>query len=49
MERFSELVQYGPEAYQTSYTMGTGLLPGVTRPRRGVDHPPHLAARLKKE
>ena len=24
-------------------------LPGVKRPRRGVDHPPHLAPRLKKE
>jgi hypothetical protein len=24
-------------------------LPGVKRPRRGVDHPPHLASRVKKE
>jgi hypothetical protein len=24
-------------------------LPGVKRPERGVDHPPHLAPRLKKE
>jgi len=23
--------------------------PGVKRPGRGVDHPPHLAPRLKKE
>jgi len=29
--------------------MGTGSFPGVKRPRRGVDHPPHLAPRLKKE
>jgi hypothetical protein len=32
-----------------SYTMGTGSFPGVKRPERGVDHPPHLAPRLKKE
>jgi len=29
--------------------MGTGPFPGVKQPRRGVDHPPHLAPRLKKE
>jgi len=29
--------------------MGTGSFPGVKRPGRGVDHPPHLASRLKKE
>ena len=27
----------------------TRLFPGVKRPGRGVDHPPHLAPRLKKE
>jgi hypothetical protein len=32
-----------------SHTIGTGCFPGVKRPRRGVDHPPHLAQRLKKE
>jgi hypothetical protein len=37
------------EAHPASYTMGTGSFPGVKRPRRGVDHPPHLAPRLKKE
>ena len=26
----------------------SGLFPGVKRPRRGVDQPPHLAPRLKK-
>jgi len=26
-----------------------GLFPGVKRPGRGVDHPPHLAPRLRKE
>jgi hypothetical protein len=25
------------------------ILPGVKRPGRGFDHPPHLAPRLKKE
>jgi len=29
--------------------MGTGSFPGVKWPGRGVDHPPHLAPRLKKE
>ena len=32
-----------------SHTMGTGSFPGVKRSGRGVDHPPHLAPRLKKE
>ena len=46
---FSESVQNGPAAHPVSHTMGTGTFPGVKRPRRGVDHPPHLAPRLKKE
>jgi len=29
--------------------MGTGSFPEVKRPGRGVDHPPHVAPRLKKE
>ena len=29
--------------------MGIGSFPGVKRPGRGVDHPPHLAPRLKEE
>jgi len=29
--------------------MGTGSFPGVKRPGRGVDHPPQIAPRLKKE
>ena len=29
--------------------MGTGSIPGVKRTGRGVDEPPHLAPRLKKE
>jgi len=47
--RFSAPVQIGPGAQPTSYKMGTGYFQGVTRPGRGVDHPPHLAPRLKKE
>ena len=29
--------------------VGTGSSPGIRRPRRGVNHPFHLAPRLKKE
>ena len=47
--RFSAPVQTGPRAHPASHTMGTGYFPGVKRPRHGVDHPPHLAPRLKKE
>jgi len=48
--RFSAPVQTGPGAHLSSYTMGTGSLsPGVKRPGRDVNHPPHLAPRLKKE
>ena len=38
--RFSAPVQTGPGAHQASYAMGTGSLPAVERPGRGVDHPP---------
>jgi hypothetical protein len=47
--RFSAPVPTGPGAHPASCTMGTGFFPGVKRPGRGVDHPPHLAPRLKKE
>ena len=47
--RFSAPVQTGPEAHPASCTMNTGSFPGVKRQRRGVDHPPHLAPRLRKE
>ena len=47
--RFSAPVQTGPGGHPASCTMGTVSLPGVKRPGRGVDHPPHLASRLKKE
>jgi hypothetical protein len=42
-------VQTGPIAHPASYKMGTGSIPGVKRPGRDVDHPPHLEPRLKKE
>jgi hypothetical protein len=47
--RFSAPVQTGSEAHPVFYTKGTGSFPRVKRPERGVDHPPHLAPRLKKE
>ena len=47
--RFSAPVQTGLEAHPVSCTMGTGSFPMVKRPDRGVDHPPHLAPKLKKE
>ena len=37
-----------PGAYPASYRMCTGSLPGVKRPRRGADHPPHLSAEVMK-
>jgi len=47
--RFSTPVQIGFEVHPTSYTMGTGSFPRVKRPGPGVDHPPHLVLRLKKQ
>ena len=44
--RSSASDQTGPWAYRASYAMGTGSFPGVKRPRRGVDHPPHLPPRF---
>jgi hypothetical protein len=43
--------EYNYVAYSlqiASCTTGTGSFPGVKRSGRGVDHPPHLAPRLKK-
>jgi hypothetical protein len=45
--RFSAPVQTGPGAHPASYKTGTGSFPGIKRPRRGVNHPSHLAPRLK--
>jgi hypothetical protein len=47
--KFLTLVETGPGAYPASCTMDTGSFPGVKRPGRGFDHPPHLVPRLKKE
>ena len=47
--RLSAPIRTGPGAHPASYTMGTGSLPGVKRPGRGVEHPTHLVPRLKKE
>ena len=46
--RFSAPAQTGPGAYPTSYTMGTGSLPGVKRPGRGVDHLPLSRTEVKE-
>jgi hypothetical protein len=35
-------------AQPASYTVVIGSFQGVKKPGRGVDHPPHLAPRLKK-
>jgi hypothetical protein len=45
--RFSAPVQTGSGAHPASHTMGSPSFPGVKRPRRAVDHPPHLAPRLR--
>jgi hypothetical protein len=42
-------VQTGPVAHPALCAMGTGSFPGIKHPARGVNHPPHLAPRLKKE
>ena len=46
---FSAPFHTGSEVHSASYTVGTGSFTGVTRPGRGVDHPPLLSARLKEE
>jgi len=40
---------YGPGAHPSCYTMGTGSFLGIEWLGRGVDQPPHLTVRLKKE
>ena len=42
-------IQTGPGAHPVSCTIVTASFPGIQQPGRGVDHPPHLAPRLKKE
>jgi len=46
--RFSTFVQTGPGTHPASYTMGTGLFPGVKRPECGVDHSPASSAEVKE-
>ena len=46
---FAAPVQTSPGVYPASCTMGTGSLPGVKWPGRGVTYPPHLAPWLMKE
>ena len=47
--RYYAPVQTCPGAHPASCTMGTGSFLGVKRTGRDVDHPTHLAPRLKKE
>ena len=47
--RLSAAVQTGCEAHPAYCTIGTGFFPELKRLGRGVDHPPYLAPRLKKE
>jgi len=48
-DRLSTPVQTGPGAHSSSYTIGTGYFRGTKTSGRDVDHPHHLAPRLKKE
>jgi hypothetical protein len=47
--RFSAPAQTGPGAHPTFYTMGTVSFLEGKSPGRGVEHPMHLAPKLKKE
>ena len=47
--RISVSFQIGPGAYLASRTLSTESFLGVNLPVRGVDHPLHLAQKLKKE
>jgi len=47
--RFSVPVQTGPAAHTASCTMCPLSRPGIKWPERGVNYPPSLAPRLKKE
>ena len=49
LPRFSAPLHTGPGAHSASHTIGTDSFLGVKRPGRGVDHPPHLAPKFKKE
>ena len=47
--RFPAPVQTGAGVHPASCTTGTVYFVAVKRQGRGVDHPPHLSPRLKKE
>jgi hypothetical protein len=47
--RFFAHVQTGPGTDPASWTMGTGSVPGVKRPGRGVDHPPPPSTEVENE
>jgi len=47
-ERFFVLVQTVSGAHPASYTMGTGIFPGVKPRGRGFDHPPPYRAEIKE-
>ena len=42
-------IQTGPGAHPFSCTEGTVYFPGLKKPGRGIDHPPHPTPKLKKE
>jgi len=46
---FSAPFQTDPGSHPASCIMGNGSFQGVKGPEHGVDHPPHLVPRLKKE
>jgi hypothetical protein len=42
-------VQTGSEAQPPSFKMDTGSFLAKKQPERSIDHPPHLAPKLRKE
>ena len=46
--RYCAPIQTGPEAHPAFYTKGTGSVPGVKRPGRGVVHTPTSNAEVKE-
>jgi len=46
--RFSALVQTSPGAHPASYTLGTGLFPGIKQLGRDVNHTPPSSNKVKE-
>jgi hypothetical protein len=46
---FTATVHTGPGAHPGSYTMGTGSLPVLKQPGRGVNHPSPFGTEVKEE